>query len=382
MPFTGGTFGRKLASLRADFGQDLSSVSASSGIPAERLGALEHGQDEPTGDEVLILADHFRKDFRFFISDDACDPDDGIELLFREHGGELSTGDRVSIAEFAYLCRCQATLERELEVQSSLKTFNFRPKGRYYKGDGQECAEALRHHLGLGEKQVVRDVFATMRGMGMKVFRRRLENSAISGFYMNHPEAGHCILVNLAEGLARQRFSAAHELGHGLMDQKPITMSMVGEWTSSELVEVRANTFASHFLMPPALLADGNKTRWADPAEVSAWAERLRVSVPALLSALYGADLIDAEQRASLRSLASRPVDPPDPELEGALTPEQVARKRALLERGLSKGYVNLCFDAYVLGIISGGLLAEMLLATPAETHAIAALFGRTVARD
>jgi hypothetical protein len=218
--------------------------------------------------------------------------------------------------------------------------------------------------------------------MGMKVFRRRLENSAISGFYMSHPEAGPCILVNLAEGMARQRFSAAHELAHGLMDGKAITMSMVGEWDSTVLTEVRANAFASNFLMPTALLTSVDKAKWVDTREVSSWAGRLRVSVPALLSALQGAGLIDAGQRALLRSSTPRPAGPPDPELEGALTPAQVDRKRALLERGLSKGYVDLCFDARIRDVISGGLLAEMLLATPAETQEIAMLFGRTVARD
>jgi hypothetical protein len=157
---------------------------------------------------------------------------------------------------------------------------------------------------------------------------------------------------------------------------------MVGEWNSGDLVEVRANTFASDFLMPPALLSDVDRAKWSDPNEVSSWAERLRVSVPALLSALFGAGLIDAPLRASLRLQVRRPPDPPDPELEGALTSTQIARKRAMLERGLSKSYVDLCFDAYAQGVISRGLLSEMLLATAGETNAIASLFGRVVAHE
>jgi len=380
MPFTAGSFGRKLSSLRADFGQDLATFSASSGIPAARLGTLEHGAEEPTGDEVLILADHFRKDFRFFLADDARDPDTDIELLFRERSGELSPSDRVSIAEFVYLCRSQAALERGLDRRPARPGFRFRPQGKYFIGHGERCAQALRQHLDIGDTDVVRDVFAAMRGMGIKVFRRKLENSGISGLYLNHPEAGPCVLVNHAEGLPRQRFSAAHEWGHGLMDEKPITMSMIGEWDSNTLVEVRANTFASRILMPPALLISGERARWADPREVSAWAGRLRVSVPALLSALTAAKLIDGEQRETLRASAPRPPDPPDPELEGDFTPTQVERKQALLERGLSKSYVDLCFDAYSREIISRGLLAEMLLTTTAGTYEIGALFGRGVA--
>jgi Zn-dependent peptidase ImmA (M78 family) len=228
----------------------------------------------------------------------------------------------------------------------------------------------------------VRDPFAEMQRMGFKVFRRRLENSNISGLFMNHPKAGPCILVNLAEGMARQRFSAAHEWAHGLLDQKAIELSMVGEWNSNELVEIRANTFASHFLIPVELLAAGDINRWLNPMEVSSWAERLRVSVPALLSALTAARFLTNEQREQLRGTIRRPPDPPDPELEGHLTDQQRARKQTLLEQGLSQHYVKLCFDAYVQELISRGLLAEMLLTTPAGTHEVAALFGRGMRRE
>jgi Zn-dependent peptidase ImmA (M78 family) len=382
MPLTAVTFGRKLTSLRVDFGQDLDSVSRSSGIVAERLAALECGQDVPTGDEVLILADHFRKDFRFLLSDEARDPDEGVEIPFRERGDELSPTDRMAIAEFAFLCRSEAIVERELGLRDSGRAFAFRATGSYFKSQGADCAAALRLHLDLSDKQVVRDMFATIRDLGMRVFRRRLENSNISGLFMNHPQAGPCILVNLAEGMERQRFSAAHELGHGLLDEKPITLSMVGEWSSADLMEVRANTFASHFLMPPTLLEGVPRERWADPDEVSSWAGRLRVSVPALLSALHSAKLIDSEQRASLRRIVPRQPQAPDPELEGDLTPAQAERKAVLLDRGLSKRYVDLCFDAYSRDAISLGLLTEMLLATPGETAEVAALFGRSIRRD
>jgi hypothetical protein len=157
---------------------------------------------------------------------------------------------------------------------------------------------------------------------------------------------------------------------------------MVAGWNSAELVEVRANAFASHFLVPPGLLAAIPRDHLSDPAEVSAWAGRLRVSVPALLSAFHGARMIDSEQRNWLRQAAQRPPEPPDPELEGALTPPQLARKQVVLERGLSGRYVGLAFEAFNAGRISLGLLTELLLSTPGETAEIAALFGRSLRRD
>ena len=379
MAFTNVAFGRKLANIRTAFGQDREALARSSGIGADRLAVLEDGGAEPTGDEVLILADRFKKNFRYFLSDDATDPDADVEFLFRTSGEDLPPADRVAISEFVYLCRCQAHLERDLGRHASHPGFEFRPTGSFLKGHGQKCAAALRHHLGLKDNEVIRDVFGSMRSMGFKVFRRRLENSNISGLFMRHPEAGPCVLVNLAEGMARQRFSAAHEWGHGLMDGKPIVLSTIGEWTSNDLIELRANTFASDFLMPPAILSSIG-FQWNEPKVVSDWAERFRVSVPALLTALVAAKLITRERREELRS-APRPPEPPDPELEG-VNQTQLSRRRLLLERGISSDYVHLCFEAFSQEVISFGLLCEMLLSSAAGVYEIAQLFGRSIYRE
>jgi hypothetical protein len=50
---------------------------------------LEDGQAEPTGDEVLILADRFKRNFRYFLTDDATDPDAEIEFLLRAYPNRL-----------------------------------------------------------------------------------------------------------------------------------------------------------------------------------------------------------------------------------------------------------------------------------------------------
>lgn len=379
MAFTARAFGRKLTTIRTAFGQDRETLALSSGIGADRLVVLEEGGAEPTGDEVLILADRFKKNFRYFLVDDASDPDADVEFLFRHNGDDLPPADRVAISEFVYLCRCQATLEREMGRRPLHPGFQFRPTSTYFIGHGRRCAAELRRHLGLNDNEVIRDVFASMRSMGFKVFRRRLENSNISGLFMRHPEAGPCVLVNLAEGMARQRFSAAHEWGHGLMDDKPIILSTIGEWSSTDLVELRANTFASDFLMPPAVLSSVGE-RWNDPKVVSDWADRFRVSVPALLTALVAAKLITREKREELRS-AVRPPEPPDPELEG-VNPTQLQRRRLLLERGISAEYVHLCFDAFSRKLISFGLLCEMLLSSESGVQDIAQVFGQSIYRD
>ena len=55
--------GSKLAKYRGQLKESIVEVASSTGIDAARLAAIEVGQAEPTGDEVLIMADHYLCDF-------------------------------------------------------------------------------------------------------------------------------------------------------------------------------------------------------------------------------------------------------------------------------------------------------------------------------
>ena len=55
--------GSKLAKYREQLQESITDVAGSTGIDSTRLAQIEGGQTEPTGDEVLILADHYRCDF-------------------------------------------------------------------------------------------------------------------------------------------------------------------------------------------------------------------------------------------------------------------------------------------------------------------------------
>jgi len=71
MAFASQGFAQKLQSLRESFGNTLDEVAAATGI---KLQALEIGTPTPTGDEVLILADYFKREFSWLIDDEDSDP--------------------------------------------------------------------------------------------------------------------------------------------------------------------------------------------------------------------------------------------------------------------------------------------------------------------
>ena len=66
--------GDKLQRYRIQLQRTVDEVAAFTAINVERLSSIEKGALEPTGDEVLILADYYRCDFKFFISNEQVAP--------------------------------------------------------------------------------------------------------------------------------------------------------------------------------------------------------------------------------------------------------------------------------------------------------------------
>lgn len=369
--------GNKLAKYRGQLHESLLDVATSTGIDAARLAQIEGGHAEPTGDEVLILADHYRCDFKFFISNEQVAPFEQTEVLYRAHGSDFSKEDRRAVQDFLYLCETEDFLMRELGRAPG--SFTFSPSGGYLKGHGEAAAARLRSALGYADNAVPRDVYADFRSVGVHVFRRRLGNSNISGLFIAHPVAGKCALVNYSEDIYRQRFSAAHEMAHAIFDADQGASVSFERPDGSDLVEVRANRFASCYLMPPAFLSKlPDPNGWSDSDAID-WANRLRVSCSALAISLREAKLVAQTTYARIARLRTPRNVKIDPELPESLNSLQRSRKEQLLELGLSDHYVALCFEALSAGVISQGRLAEALLCSQAELLELANLYGRTL---
>ncbi len=249
MTFDLALFGSKLQRYREQLNTSLDEIEKFTGISTQSLIALENGERRPTGDEVLILADYYKCDYQFFISNERLAPFEQTETMFRRYSREFSKQDRWAVQEFLFLCECEAFLLNLMPI-IDYKPFNFTKEGTYFKGHAETAATRLRLHLGYSENQVRRNIYDDFRRLGFHIFRRKLDNSGISGLYIKHPEAGKCILVNYSEDIYRQRFTTAHETAHAILDdEEDFVVSLLSD--KKELVEVRANTFASHYLIPP-----------------------------------------------------------------------------------------------------------------------------------
>ncbi len=371
MSFDLAKFGSKLHDYREQRQLTPAELADATGITIDRCKGFEAGELLPTGDEVLIIADFFQCDYRFFVSNEKLAAFQQTETLYRNFGNEFTKNDRRSIQEFIFLCECEAFLLSELSRK--VEPFSFTPKGNFYKSHGEEAAKALRRHFSYRPNEVPSDVYGDFRRLGFHVFRRRLENSKISGLTIQHPTAGTCILVNYSEDIYRQRFTAAHEGGHGIIDRgDDVIVTFKGQ--EKELIEIRANTFASRYILPPEVIKQIPVGIWTR-AEIVKWASQFKVSTHALAIALKESGIIDDRAVKDLRQARVPPHEKTDPEL--ANLPERaLARKASLLERGLSNFYVDLCLEAWSRGIASGGRAAEMLLVDDSELEEIGGLFG------
>jgi Zn-dependent peptidase ImmA (M78 family)/transcriptional regulator with XRE-family HTH domain len=367
----------KLLRYRSQVAAAISEVSLATGISEHILAAYESGDREPTGDHILILADYYHCDYNFFISNEQLAPFEQTENLFRKHEGQLPKTDRWAILEFLFLCGCEAYLTDLVPRRQN--SFEFTKSGTFYKGHGQEAAAALRTHLNYGPTEVPRDVFADFRSLGIHLFRRKLRNSHVSGLFIRHPTVGRCVLVNYSEDPYRQRFTAAHEVGHAILDDGSDPVLSFAGRDNSDRVELRANTFASHYLLPRELLREIPEPDVWTTDKALEWAAHLKVSTAALANALSDATLIDAATAAQLKSVQVPAHLKEDVELPHTLSPASVERRKLLLERGLSNFYVNLCFDAYERGEVSAGRLTEMLLTSRSELTDLADLYGRAL---
>ncbi|HET8933821.1 MAG TPA: XRE family transcriptional regulator [Polyangiales bacterium] len=364
-------FGNKLRRQREMIGETVEQLSAATGIPVDEVQELENGQRAPTGDQVLILADRFLCDFKFFISNESATPIERTEKLFRAHSRDLSSQDRRAIQEFLFLCENEAFLLRELGRQAPL-AFKFEKRGNYAKGHGVKAAGELRRVLGTDANEVP-EVFFVLRRLGMHVFRRKLNNRRISGLFIQHPAAGPCVLVNYDEDVYRQRFTAMHEGGHAIFDiGDEYVVSIDGQ---VDRREIRANSFAGAFLVSPELVKRIPDASWTED-RITERADQLRVNPMVLLIALEREGRISADDLRSLKGARIPRSAKVDPELPSTLSARSLARRKSLLERGISNFYAELCFEAYSREVISAARLAEVLLIDRSELREVAVLFG------
>lgn len=127
-----------------------------------------------------------------------------------------------------------------------------------------EVATKVRAALNIGPDDTIRDICGLLEERaGVKVLSMPRNSDAFFGLSVASKRFGHAIVVNTWERISVERwiFTAAHELGHLVMHDEEYQENS-GQKKENAKAEKEANVFASHFLMPAAMLErEWNHTR-------------------------------------------------------------------------------------------------------------------------
>jgi Zn-dependent peptidase ImmA (M78 family) len=178
---------------------------------------------------------------------------------------------------------------------------------------GYELAETTLDDVG-GELSDTGNVKTFLHQRGVEVVEVTLSDHSIRAVSLVSPTHPSTIALNTSSryhsSARARRFTFAHELCHLLFDRADGARLAVasGPW-APKAVEQRANAFAAMLLMPPDRLAKAiTEVNGLDsPEAATAVADRLDVSVSALLEHAANLDVIDEATRDDLRAASETP---------------------------------------------------------------------------
>lgn len=236
----------RLKKAREDAGLTQEAFARSLGLSSEFISLLESGKRTPSLDTLARIAARLNREPAFFLSE----KEPAFTILFRAES--LDDLARAELAPFQRYVEDYLRLERAAGRRLELAPL-------YADIPADRLAAEERRRLGLGDEPI-RDIFGLLERNGCRILRRRLPPEVrISGvFIFLEAEAAAFALINSAQPLCRQVFSAAHEYCHYLKDRHdgPVIdgPNIFGEGPApvSNGKERFAQEFAAHFLMPPA----------------------------------------------------------------------------------------------------------------------------------
>lgn len=315
-----GLIGGNLKRARQSLRLSQTTVGGEIGLPRQAISALEAGKREITVPQLIKLANLYRLHVESFFKELQSLHDQGpLPHVERRRNqskteGTLDAFDQNEIRAFIQDLKAAAG-------KHAGKTFRSSTKPRTLQLLAETAAE-VRSEADLSSPPV--NVYKALSYLGLRV-RMTTLHSISGAFIPGGDDWPPGVLINSDQPSDRQRYSAAHELGHYVL----VHAEKGGEEIISPLgrrfapKEVEADAFAAEFLMPGMMiLAEHKRLKAKEGLEEQVYrlADRFLVSYQAMIYRLTHLGLITATQKEAL--LKIRPS-----EIESKLLLKQRAQK-------------------------------------------------------
>ena len=257
--------GNRLRDLRTGFGMSQIALGEAVGLPRSAVTQIELGNRGVTVEELVRFASAFQSSLSAILNDldkELIPNVDGLvdaalDLLINNVLKTLPRAEtceslREELTRFLTLCRFMTDLEADVGVDV------YGPEAFIYRGapprspweatcQGAAAADEERRRLDLGSAPI-RDLGETLALLRIRTARLDLPE-AVQGLYIHTKETGPLVLVNQRASFEECRFQYSHGFAHVLFDRGRDWI--ICEQTSQGGVhEIRANAFASRFLLP------------------------------------------------------------------------------------------------------------------------------------
>jgi Zn-dependent peptidase ImmA (M78 family)/transcriptional regulator with XRE-family HTH domain len=258
--------GARVRSARVESGLSQVEVAQALELSQAAVSQLEAGKRSPRVDELAVLSDLFARDIDYFLTPMRVGGDT-VGMTFRAATAELPLPElQRAVIRFIEEIERQPAPKAEVAVRAS---------------SPERAAREARKHT--GQEAIPVNVKAVARRLGVGLFFSPFPD-ALSAFLLRGD--GRAVIgVNSNQHPVRQRFSAAHEVGHfvlghtdGNIFDYAVPATSDGEPPGYHPQNERqANTFAAELLMPEEHLIEE-----APDYSVARLAKRYEVSQEAM----------------------------------------------------------------------------------------------------
>jgi Zn-dependent peptidase ImmA (M78 family)/DNA-binding XRE family transcriptional regulator len=253
MALTQESLGRRLQEARKSVALTQQDVAEQLGLSRESLAQIEAGVRSVNSLEIVRLARLYGRSLSAILLEEENPEEEPLTALFRMQETLAESPElREHLVWFSNVFQEARTIERLIGDDTRLlpPDYGLRdPRNNAEAYDqGQELANQERQRLGLGWGPIP-DVAEVISQQGVWAVSAQMPDN-VSGICLFHSTIGAAVVVNQSHHRSRRRFSYAHEYAHVLADRKSRSASVSSSSNSKELIERRANSFASEFLMP------------------------------------------------------------------------------------------------------------------------------------